>query len=134
MVAEQQNEVGTLMDALITKMERMDGEMRFLRYEVQRMQDDPMTILKRAGYVRMETPATEDVWGDPLRGAREGVISKAAEGFDSMMEMPATNEEWHEMSWEAIHKMADNAGPPTNGSIHGDPGSFVTTRREDEKS
>ena len=63
-----------------------------------------------AGFVRANTPANEDVWGDPLRGDRDSVISKAAAAIDDAgISMPASNEEWHEMSWDEIHAMADTA-------------------------
>ena len=101
--------------------------MQILRNEVQKMHTDPTRLLKRAGFVRAKTPQIEDVWGDPLRGSRDDVIVKAAEGFDNLLDLPSTNEEWHEMSWEDIHKMAESAGGPTES------GTYVTTRREDEK-
>jgi len=50
------------------------------------------------------------VWGDPLRGDRDNVISKAAAAIDDVgMSMPESNEEWHDMSWDEIHAMANTA-------------------------
>jgi hypothetical protein len=95
-----------LMKALITKMESMDAEINTMRKNM----DSPITLLKRAGFVRASTPASEDVWGDPLRGDRSDVISKAANAIDdSGLNMPASNEEWHEMDWSQIHAMANTA-------------------------
>ena len=97
-----------LMKALISKMEAMDAELGMLRKQVS----NPQTMLRKSGFVKAITPASEDVWGDPLRGERDEVISKASnEMSESMsgMSMPETNEEWHEMSWDDIHSMANVA-------------------------
>ena len=96
-----------LMKALIGKMESMDAELTMLRKQVS----NPQTMLRKSGFVKAVTPASEDVWGDPLRGERDEVISKAAQQISETMgmDMPSTNEEWHEMSWEDIHEMADTA-------------------------
>ena len=96
-----------LMKALIGKMESMDAELTMLRKQVS----NPQTMLRKSGFVKAVTPASEDVWGDPLRGERDEVISKAAQQISETMgmDMPSTNEEWHEMSWEDIHEMANTA-------------------------
>jgi len=95
-----------LMKTLITKMESMDAEITNMRKSM----DSPERLLKRAGFVRAKTPANEDVWGDPLRGDRDSVISKAANAIDDAgMSMPSSNEEWHDMNWDEIHAMANTA-------------------------
>lgn len=95
-----------LMKALISKMESMDDEINAMRKNM----DSPITLLKRAGFVRANTPANEDVWGDPLRGDRSDVITKAANAIDDAgISMPDSNEEWHDMDWSQIHAMADTA-------------------------
>jgi len=95
-----------LMKALISKMESMDAEILSMRKNME----SPITLLKRAGFVRANTPANEDVWGDPLRGDRDDVINKAAAAIDDAgVSMPASNEEWHDMSWDEIHAMANDA-------------------------
>lgn len=95
-----------LMKALISKMEAMDSEITAMRKSM----NTPELLLKRAGFVRANTPANEDVWGDPLRGDRNDVISKAAAAIDDVgISMPESNEAWHEMSWEDIHAMANTA-------------------------
>ena len=97
-------DVTILVSALISKMERMDAQIRNLQSEV----GSADLLLKRAGFVRASTPAAEDVWGDPLRGETDSVIAKAADGFDgAMMTLPESNEAWHEMSWDEIHAMAE---------------------------
>ena len=107
------DEVITLMDALITKMERMDGDIDTLReqnLDLRKMVSDPGALLQKAGYVRVSTPATEDVWGDPLRGDRNSVIEKAAIMVDGILvEPPTNNEQWHSMEWNDIHAMAETA-------------------------
>jgi len=96
-----------LMKALINKMESMDNEIGILRKQVS----NPQTMLRKSGFIKAVTPASEDVWGDPLRGGRDEVISKAAGARSEAMgtPMPDTNEDWHEMSWDAIHEMANTA-------------------------
>ena len=97
-------DVSILVSALISKMERMDAQIRDLNTQMHSAD----ILLKRAGYVRATTPAAEDVWGDPLRGETDSVIAKAAEGFDgAMMTLPESNEAWHEMTWDEIHAMAE---------------------------
>ena len=46
-----------------------------------------------------------------MRGGRDEVISKAAGSRSEAMgtPMPDTNEDWHSMSWDAIHEMANTA-------------------------
>jgi len=123
---QEDNAVMRLMNALITKMERMDSEMHEMRSDLR----DPRSLLKRAGYVRSHSPSVNDVWGDPLRGNRGDTIEKAGDGTEiDVMALPATNEEWHDMSWEDIHALAETAGAPMD--THGTPGTFVTTRREE---
>ena len=100
------DDVTTLVSALITKMERMDAQIDVLRKEVA----NPDIILKRAGLVHARSPTATDVWGDPLRGDIDEVITKAVgEVGDSPITMPNTNEEWKEMSWDDIHVMAEQA-------------------------
>tara|TARA_R100000152_G_C6781855_1_gene217362 strand:- start:2101 stop:2460 length:360 start_codon:yes stop_codon:yes gene_type:complete len=107
------DEVTTLMDALITKMERMDGDIEALHAqnaELRKMVSDPDALLMKAGFVRTSTPAVNDVWGDPLRGERNEVIEKAAIAIDGVMIQPPTsNEDWHELGWDEIHAMANQA-------------------------
>lgn len=107
------DEVITLVDALITKMERMDEDIDILReqnLELKKMVSDPGALLQKAGYIRTITPASEDVWGDPLRGDRNEVIEKASIMVDGIMvEPPANNEQWHSMGWDEIHAMAESA-------------------------
>ena len=106
------DDVTTLVDALITKMERMDGDIGTLRaqnIELRQLVSNPDEMLIKAGFVRTSTPAVHDVWGDPLRGERNEVIEKAAIAVDGVMVMPNTNEDWHEMGWDEIHAMAEDA-------------------------
>lgn len=106
MSVSEQTDAMILMKALISKMESMDAEITSMRKSM----DTPELLLKRAGFVRANTPANEDVWGDPLRGDRDDVISKAAAAIDDVgMSMPESNEEWHDMSWDEIHAMANTA-------------------------
>ena len=109
------HDVTPLVDALITKMERMDGDIGALQaqnMELRKMVSNPDSLLQKAGFVKFGTPSTEDVWGDPLRGERNEVIEKAAIAIDGVMvagEMPTENADWHEMGWDEIHAMANEA-------------------------
>ena len=105
-MTEESNDAMLLMKALISKMASMDAELTAMRKSM----DSPAILLKRAGFVRATTPANEDVWGDPLRGDRDSVISKAAAAIDEAgISMPESNEAWHDMSWDEIHAMANTA-------------------------
>jgi len=116
---DEDNAVMRLMNALITKMETMDSQMSAMRADLR----NPDTLLKRAGFVRMNSPSVDDVWGDPLRGDRSGVIEKAGDGTEiDVVGLPSSNEEWHDMDWGDIHALAEQAGAPTESG-------FSTTRR-----
>ena len=103
----QEADAMVLMKALIGKMEAMDAELGMLRKQVS----NPQAMLRKSGFVKAVTPASEDVWGDPLRGERDEVISKASKEISESMgiDMPSSNEDWHAMSWEDIHAMANVA-------------------------
>jgi len=107
------NDVTNLVDALITKMERMDGDIGVLReqnLELRKMISNPSTLLQKAGYITTSTPSTEDVWGDPLRGERNEVIEKAAIMVDGILvEPPLDNQDWYDTGWDEIHAMAEQA-------------------------
>lgn len=119
-MTEEDEPVMRLMNALITKMEKMDVEMGEMREQMR----NPDAILKRAGFVRTRSPSVSDVWGDPLRGDRGGVIEKAGDGTEvEVLNLPSTNEEWHDMEWADIHALAQQAGAPVDG------GGFTTNRR-----
>lgn len=106
-MTNEESDATLLMKALISKMESMDAEVRMLRKQVS----NPQALLRKSGFVKAVTPATEDAWGDPLRGERDEVIAKAGDGVNESMgvAMPNSNEEWHEMSWDEIHAMANVA-------------------------
>ena len=66
-----------LMNALITKMEQMDNDMQDIReqnVQLRKMLINPAGLLKRAGFVRANTPAIQDVWGDPLRSDSSTIV------------------------------------------------------------
>ena len=106
-MSEEESTVMRLMNALITKMERMDMEMGEMRQQMR----NPDAILKRAGFVRAQSPSVNDVWGDPLRGDRSGVIAKAGDGTEiDVVGMPSSNEEWQDGS--IYPSMVDIEGGP----------------------
>ena len=92
-----------LMSTLISKMETMDHDLGILKAENDRLQriiNNPTSLLRKAGFVATMTPLSEDVETDAFR-SDEGVLLKANDSF--------TNEEIHLMSWDEIHEMADQA-------------------------
>ena len=105
-MAEEQDVTERLMNALISKMESMDSDIKSVRAEndqLRKMMSNPATLLKRAGYVRTNTPLSEDMLDDPFRMddtviKSEGTVNNQLDSY--------TNEEVHEMSWEEIHEMA----------------------------
>ena len=104
-LAEEPSSTERLMNALITKMEGMDGDLQLLKAENKRLRalySNPEAMLKKAGFVKTATPLSEDILPDPFRND-EGLLMKNETGFV----MPQSNEEFHSMSWDDIHEMAD---------------------------
>ena len=106
------NAAEKLMSALITKMEQMDNDMQSIReqnLQLRKMMVNPAGLLKRAGFVRANTPAIEDVWGDPLR--EDSALIKGVDDVDfgATFDVPKSNQEFHEMDWSEIHNLANTA-------------------------
>ena len=83
----QEADAMALMKALIGKMESMDAELGMLRKQVS----NPQSMLRKSGFVKAVTPANQtrsDAMGTP---------------------MPDTNQDWHDLSWDDIHSMANVA-------------------------
>ncbi len=98
------DEPAQLMDTLITKMESMDKDIQLLMDENQQMRkmiDNPVHLMKRAGFVPSRTPFAEDLQTDPFRG------DELLKGDSSSDLETYSNEDIHDMSWEDIHDMAD---------------------------
>jgi hypothetical protein len=88
-----------LMSTLINKMESMDNEIISLR----KMINSPQAILKKAGFIPVRTPFSEDVESDAFR-ADTFVKSDIP---DSANPDTYSNEEIHDMTWQDIHEMAE---------------------------
>lgn len=84
------------MSTLITKMESMDNELQ----ELRKMVRSPQALLRKAGFVPMRTPLSEDVMPDGFRG--DEILKESKDSPDNY-----TNEEIHTMSWADIHEMAE---------------------------
>lgn len=96
-----------LMNTLISKMESMDNDVQILKAEnvaLRKMLNSPQALLRKAGYVSVSTPLSEDVGYDPLRGDLPVESSSAIVKADSNN---YTNEEIHNLTWSEIHEMAD---------------------------
>ena len=88
-----------LMNTLITKMESMDNEIITLR----KMINSPQAILKRAGFVPVRTPFSEDVETDAFRS----YTFTKSDIPESANPDKYSNEEIHDMTWNDIHEMAE---------------------------
>ena len=106
------NAAEKLMSALITKMEQMDNDMQSIReqnLQLRKMLVNPAGLLKRAGFVRADTPAIQDVWGDPLRNESALIKGTDEDDFGATFDVPTSNQEFHEMDWADIHRLAEEA-------------------------
>lgn len=102
-----------LMGALISKMETMDGEVQMLKAENQHLRNavsDPLTMLRKAGFVPSKTPLSQDVSTDAFRGDI-GVESEFDRLDSGILKSQSeySNNDIHLMSWDDIHEMAGQA-------------------------
>tara|TARA_R100000995_G_C3431114_1_gene98549 strand:+ start:50 stop:403 length:354 start_codon:yes stop_codon:yes gene_type:complete len=110
-VTEEESGTERLMNALINKMESMDRSLDSLKQEnleLKKMIQQPRNLLKRAGFVSVQTPLSEGVEPDNFRAdldMGEATLLKGGNKVD-MGEM--SNEDVHQMSWDDIHELADN--------------------------
>jgi len=105
-MSEENDGAGRLMEALITKMETMDGDLQLLKNEnlaLRQILSDPSILLRKAGFVSTSTPMAEGMVQDMFRQDDDSLLK----GDD--LSVPDNNEEFHAMSWDDIHAMADNA-------------------------
>ena len=99
-----------LMNALINKMESMDRSLDSLKQEnleLKKMIQRPGNLLKRAGFVSVNTPLSEGVEPDNFRAdleMGEATLLKGNKVDIGVM----SNEDVHQMSWDDIHELADN--------------------------
>lgn len=111
MTEERENVAERLMSALITKMESMDAGLRDLQAEnrqLRKMVSNPSLMLRKAGFVSVQTQRPEDVLVDGFRGdVHDAMVLKAQDGSD--LEMPQTNADFHKMDWSEIHALAEQA-------------------------
>jgi hypothetical protein len=104
-VAEQ------LMSALISKMETMDSNLQVLKAENQVLKglmQDPAALLKKAGFVSRRSAMPADVMPDLFRGDSHNDLLKSDPVVDGI-HMPESNQEFHEMDWGDIHRLAAEA-------------------------
>lgn len=105
----EESSVERLMSVLITKMEGMDSDLALLKAENERLRGliaSPKGLFRKAGFVPVTTPYTDDLMPDPLRMDIEG--NSILKGGPATS-IPQSNEEFHNMSWEDIHEMAQQA-------------------------
>ena len=102
-MSEEVSPTERLMNTLISKMESMDSDLQSLKHEnalLRKAIRDPTSLFRKAGYVSAMTPLSEDVEVDAFRAADDAII-KGHSDF--------SNTEIHQMSWEEIHEMAEQA-------------------------
>ena len=105
----EESSVERLMSVLITKMEGMDSDLALLKAENKRLRSlisSPKGLFRKAGFVPVTTPYADDLMPDPLRMDMEN--NSILKGGPSTS-IPQSNEEFHNMSWEDIHEMAQHA-------------------------
>jgi len=93
-----------LMTTLISKMESMDSDLQMLKAENTQLKatiNNPLSLLRKAGFVATMTPLSEDVSVDAFRGDVSSGLLKNDNSIDY------SNEEIHQMSWNDIHDMAE---------------------------
>lgn len=111
MIAQQDegNVAERLIEVLIQKMESMDATIETLKIENELIKQNivnPSGLLKKMGFVPMVTPIAEDVRDDIFRGGGDNILKAIDENG---LEIPGTNEEFHNMKWEEIHALAESA-------------------------
>jgi hypothetical protein len=126
MSESQDSSAETLMNALITKMESMDGDILGLKEEnlrLRKMLNNPQSLMKSMGLVPVSTPLAEDVMGDGFRPTTDDAIMKGP----LELGVPTNNAEFHTTSWEDIHEMAVQA--KSTGNVDA---PFQVEQRRDE--
>tara|TARA_Y100001937_G_C7027800_1_gene288625 strand:+ start:185 stop:532 length:348 start_codon:yes stop_codon:yes gene_type:complete len=105
-----ENNAEKLMGVLINKMEIMDSNLNIIKAEndaLRRLINNPQALLRKMGLVSVSTPFTDDLQVDPFRGDMDfssEIMKSNQQNISSI-----SNEELHEMSWEDIHEMANDA-------------------------
>ena len=105
-MTEEVSTTERLMSALISKMEAMDSDVQALKAEnanLRKALRDPSAMLRKAGFVSATTPLSEDLPHDPFRADMNGALLKGEQS-----DFPS-NAEIHQMSWDDIHEMAEQA-------------------------
>lgn len=95
-----QSNAQRLLEALINKMEDMDGRMMNMEYQLS----TPHNIFKKAGYIAMRTPIAEGHFVDDFRHINE--VTETSSAIIKAQHGDLSNEDIHKMSWEDIHDLA----------------------------
>ena len=67
---------------------------------------NPDILLKTLGLVKSTTPHADGIDMDPFRGGADDILKSIDEDG---IPIPINNEEFHEMQWSDIHRLADTA-------------------------
>ena len=84
----------------------MYDDLQILKAENKQLKailNKPDVVFKKAGFVKTNTPLSEDLMQDPFRGDNEIILK---DGGIQNSSIPQTNEEFHALSWDTIHEMA----------------------------
>ena len=106
-MSEGENTAEKLMGALISKMENMDSDLKTLKQENMNLRKaiaDPMNMLRKAGFVMTKTEKPSGMLQDDFRPTGDDMLIKGTD-----IDMPSTNEEFHQMEWSEIHALAESA-------------------------
>ena len=88
----------------------MDSNLNVIKAEnnaLRKLINNPQALLRKMGLVSVSTPFTDDLQTDPFRGDMDfsnNILKSNQQNITSI-----SNEELHEMSWEDIHDMANDA-------------------------
>ena len=99
---EGQDLLKQLVNVLISKIRRLEAESSHIRKTIA----NPMSLFQQSGMIRTNTPSPEDVNDNLLKDEVYGF--EHAEGAVVAM-IPTSNEEFHNMSWDDVHELADKA-------------------------
>jgi hypothetical protein len=102
-MTEEMSTTERLMTTLISKMETMDTDLQSLKHEnamLRKQLNNPSSMLRKAGFVSASTPLSEDVEVDAFRAHDDAIIKGHTEFNNSQI---------HQMSWDEIHEMAEQA-------------------------
>jgi len=96
-----QTQLKKLIHVLIAKIQYLERDNQDIRKSMK----NPMRMMQQAGFIPASTPFPEDVDDSLLKDEVPNFEHRAEAG----PYIPTSNEEFHDMSWEEVHDLADRA-------------------------